>query len=267
MKKLIQVLFVIVIVLAIFIGQSEAQKLFEGYWEQTMNSKSTIPGTPANNIEKQKVFYKTGKMKMVNLEKDEIMIIRVDKELAWNIDKKKGTYTEMKFADMQEGMKQVGDAMKKKQSEMKDMPPEQRAMMEKYMGKKMMGMMGDEGGMKISFKKTNETRTINGYKCYKVLYITNEEPLMEMWMTDKYQLGSEFIHLYKKMGMLKGELPEEAKNIKGFAIQSVVNMDLGMGKMESVTTVDKIVPQSISDSEFELPNGLKKIEMPMFKNL
>ena len=64
------------------------------------------------------------------------------------------------------------------------------------------------------------------------------------------------------MGVIKGNIPKNSK-LKGFPILTKTKIDMGMGKMESETTVTKIVKTSVSDKEFELPKGYKRLENKM----
>jgi len=264
MRKAKQLMRFIVVGIFIFANISFAQKAFEGYWEQTTTSKTPMKRTnEAEEVKNQKVFYKPGMMKIVELEEQDIIIIRLDKELSWYIDKKEVTYTEMKFSDVEEGMNQAKESMKQMQEQMKNMSPEERKMMEQMMGSKMAKMMGAGEGPQLSVKKTGEIQTVNGYKCNKVLLNSENEPLMTFWMTDKYQLGNEFMETYRKMGFFDSYIPAEMKEMKGFPIKTEMSMNTGFGNVETMTIVNKIVPQSVSTSEFELPKGLKKREMPM----
>src|SRR4029079_13123170 len=62
------------------------------------------------------------------------------------VDDKRQQYREMTKEDMKKMAEQAGAAMKRMQDQMKNMKPEQRAMMEKMMGSKMPGGMGAMGG-------------------------------------------------------------------------------------------------------------------------
>lgn len=238
-----------------------AQKKFEGYWEQeSIRPQMGFGGKKSTSVEKEKTFYKSGKLKIENLSTGKTMIYRFDKELMWNIDTKKKTYSEITFAQMEAMKSSMSSAM---QEEMKKMSAEEKEMMQKMMGKKFNSLMGgDDGGLKVNAKKTGKTKTLLGQKCDHVVLSLNDSPMMEMWISDKYTMGQEYFELYKKMGMMKGEYSEDIKNIRGIPLESKASMDMGMGmgKIETSTTVTKIVPTSISDNEFDLPGGLKKME-------
>lgn len=253
--RLVAGLLSLVVILVCFNDASLAQKRFEGYWEQQSTRASHLSGQPPTVTENEKVFYKSGKMKMANLSTGKIIIIRLDKELMWNLDSKTKVYSEMTFAEMEQNMAQAQSSMKE---QMKQMDPEQRKMMEKMMGKKMSDMFGTEGGMDITLKRSGKKQRVLDYDCEQVIMFLNNEPLLEMWMTDKYDLGTEFLELYHRMGLMKGKLSEEAKKIRGLSLLTKTTFETGMGKIESTTKVTRIVPTSVSDSEFEVPQGYTK---------
>jgi len=233
-----------------------AQKRFEGYLEQTTVRQSTLPMQKPEVVEKEKVFYKPGKMKTVNFTTGKTMIFRFDKELMWSLDDNNKTYTEATFAQMQQQVQQVQSMM---QERMKNIPPEQRKMMEKLMGKQFGAPSGDAGSfMEITMKRGGKTKKILGYPCEQIFMNLNGEPIMELWMTNKYSIGNDFLKIYQKMGFMKGKLSEDAKKLQGLPLKTKMTMDLGMGKMVSETVVDKLVKTSIPDKEFEVPNGYKQ---------
>ena len=238
-----------------------AQKNFEGYLEQTTVRKSNMPMQPAKVTEQEKIFYKSGKYKMMNLTTGKDMIYRFDKELYWTINHKNKSYAEMTFTQMQEGMNKMRSAMKE---EMKDMSPQERKMMEKMMGKNLGKMFGGEQPeIEMSVKRTGKKKTILGYRCELIYLNLNDEPMLEMWITDKFSMGNDFLQVYEKMGFMKGKLSKEAKKINGIPLANKMTMDMGMGKMESETAVTKVVKTSVSNSEFEVPKGYKKKESGM----
>ncbi|MBN1153407.1 DUF4412 domain-containing protein [candidate division KSB1 bacterium] len=240
-----------------------AEKPFEGYWDQTTVTNVPMPGFKEDKTVKQRIFYKDGMMKMLDVESGEYSIFRFDKGLIWTVKPSEKTYQEMKFSDIEEQMDKAKEAMSKMQDEMKNMPPEQRKMMEKMMGAAMRDT--DEGkGFDIKVVATQETKTINGHKCRRVNMIMDNEVISILWLTDKYNLGSNFSKMYQQMNKMQGNLSGDVEKLKGFTILSISSVDLGNGsKVKSETSVVKIVPQSVPDAEFSLPRGLKKIEMKM----
>lgn len=246
---------IIVVWLSLLNTNLSAQKKFEGYWEQKTTRKSTMPMQSRDVTENEKTFYKPGKFKTMNLTTGKTIIMRFDKELMWTIDDKNKTYEEITFAQMQEGMEKMKSTMRE---EMKDISPEERKMMEKFMGKKFGSMFSEEPKLEVTVKHTGKKKTIMGYNCEQIFLNLNDEPMMEMWVTDKFTLGNDFLEVYQKMGFMKGKLSEEAKKIQGIPLANKMTIDMGMGKMESESQVTKLVQTSVSDSEFEVPKGYKR---------
>ncbi|MBN2009200.1 hypothetical protein JW960_07625 [candidate division KSB1 bacterium] len=259
MKRVRFCIVIAMFLISIIVDPGFGKATFQGYWEQTTQSNSTIGGQPQNRSEQQTVYFKSGMMKIVNATKGEEIIFRLDLGLIWTINTKTKTYTEAKFSDMEENMKNARNAMAEN---MKNMTIEQRQMMEKMMGGQLGSMMGNEGGPSITFKMLSETKTINGHNCKKVIMMMNNEPMVTMWMTDKYDLGDDFVEAYQKMGLFKGTFSEDVKNLKGFPMQTEMSMDTGFGTVSTNTVVTKIVEKSLANSDFNLPAGLTKQTMP-----
>ena len=259
LKNVTVFLMVLFLLFTLFGVESIAQKKFEGYWEAETITKSTLPLQKSKEIEKQKTFYKSGKMKIMDLTDKQDTIFLFDKGLTWTIDHNDKTYYEMTFEQMQAGMESAKEAMA---NAMKDMSPEDREMMKKMMGNKMETMFGDGKSPIISFKQTGKKKTIKGYKCSQVIMNFGGEPMMEMWLTNKYNLGDDFMKVYQKMGFIKGKIPKDSK-INGFPIHTKNIITTGMGKTETETTITKITQTKVPESEFKLPKGYKKIESEM----
>jgi len=261
-QKIVVIATVILALIASAFATSNlfAQKKFEGYWEnETITKTSTKFTGTKTKIEHEKIYYKAGKMKQVNLTDNTISIIRLDKGLSWTLNPKEKTYIEIRFEDVQRNMKALRGEMAQK---MNQLSAEEKEQMKKMMGDKFNAMFGEQTMPTVSFKVTGKKKTISGYNCKQVILSLNNEPMMEMWLTNKYSFGNDFLKMYEKTGLIKGKIPN-SKELQGFPIYTKVDMNLGIGKSVSETTIKKIVPQRISDKEFELPAGYTKQESPM----
>ncbi|OQX88679.1 hypothetical protein B6D60_01590 [candidate division KSB1 bacterium 4484_87] len=236
-----------------------AQKKFEGYWEtETVTKTSTKFTGTQTEVEHEKIYYKAGKMKQVNLDDNTISIIRLDKGLTWTLNPEDKTYMEIRFEDVEKNMKAIRGEMAQKMNQLSD---EEKEMMKKMMGDKFNSMFGSEEMPTVSFKVTGKKKTINGYKCKQVIFMLNNAPLMEIWMTNKYNFGYDMLKIYQKTGLIKGKIPND-KELQGFAIYTKIEMNMGLGSSLSESTVKKVVPMKISDKEFEIPAGYQKIAGP-----
>lgn len=192
-----------------------------------------------------------------------ILIIRLDREVFWDLDPAEKTYSEMTFAEMEEMMNKMAGkmdaAMKKMREEMRNMPEEQRKMMMEMMGGQMPGM-SPESTAPVKVHKTGEKKTISGYACTKYVVRQGEQTLSTMWVTkdigtfaalaeDWRKLSQRMARLAERFG--KG-LADAYKDLDGFPMQTEMS---GI-----VTTVTKLETRSIASNEFEVPSGYRRVK-------
>ena len=237
---------------------------FEGYWLQTSVSESDVPmAGKRSETEEQKILYRSGMMKTIDLDTGRMTILRMDKGLMWEVDPEDSTYTEITFAEMEEmaaeGKERMAKAKAEMEAQMEDMSPEEQKLMEKLMGGKMAALMGaEEGSVELSVRRTGEKEKIGGYTCERTIVTANDDPFVEMWVTDEFDLGGQLFAFYEKMNLFKHEPTEELEQFKGFPMKTVFTMDMGMGTVKNVSTVTKVVETSLKNSDFDLPKGLRK---------
>lgn len=248
-----RVLPAVFLALAVAAGAS-AQGL---YWE--MNT--TFGEKEAKQTQ---FFYMPKKYKVVPKE-GMMSILRLDQEKMLLVDGGRKRYHEMTFAEMESMMKGVDAKMKEMESQMDQLPPEQRKMMEEMMGK----MHPKKGKKDVEVVKAGETKTINGYKCSKFLLKRGGEQEGVIWATQDIgipaatwkEMWKDMEQFGKRMAAL---MPEGEENlieksrwmIDGFPIRTEM-------KDEVTMTVTKIEKRSIPASEFEVPAGFKKEAAPI----
>lgn len=185
-----------------------------------------------------------------------IMILRLDKEVMYSLDPSKKTYTEMKFADIQ-NMASAGkarmEAMMKQR--MAALPPEQRKAMEERLAT----MQGNARGADTRYEvvSTGESKTVAGYQCTKYVIKRNGKKSEIVWATNDIKdfgpIRTDMENLMNKMSTLTGTHrpgSEWYKEIKGFPMETESN--------GSVRTVTQIERQTIAPSQFEVPAGYTK---------
>jgi hypothetical protein len=193
------------------------------------------------------------------------------------IDDKRQQYREMTKEDMKKMADQAGAAMKRMQEQMKNMKPEQRAMMEKMMGNKIPGGMGAMGGADKpdvwEAKNLNKTGNVEGRTC-QVWNMSRNGALFEELCVVPYSSlpGKENLDkVFKDMAAAFADLGKASPNanetakafaqINGYPVRT--RFYEGDGKFRPTETVlTKWVEESIPASTFEVPAGYKKMEMP-----
>jgi GLPGLI family protein len=232
------------------------------YWEAT-RSGSLI----GDSSETVKYSYAAKMFKVVNGENRNATILRLDKDVMIMLNPKEKTYWEMTFADMEKAAKKAGGQMDQKMAELqeklKDMPEEQRKMVEQMMGNKMLGAKKEP---KLEVVKSGDTRQISGYTCTKYVVNQDGKELLTVWVTKDVK-GFETIRkdmdvfrerMTAMNPMMRKGFTEGLKSIDGFPIET----DMGTTMKEVVTKVER---KSIPASEFEVPEGYKKVESPMMR--
>ena len=218
----------------------------------------------------QVVMVQDGKVR-VNNAKDASGVI-LSNSLLYVLDDKKKTYMEIDKATMQKTADQAGAAMKQMQEQMKNMPPEQRAQMEKMMGAHMPGMMS---GKKDTYeaKDTGRNDTSEGRKCRVWNLLKNGAVHEELCVVPFSSLpGKEdFEKTFKALaeafeGMAKG-MPGAGDSIKartainGYPVR-IRSIDETGKPRGTETVMTKWVEESLPGATFEVPAGYKKKELP-----
>ena len=216
------------------------------YWEQT----STMAMMGKTHEMHSKGYLKPTKLKTVSDEDNRITIIRSDKEVMYMVNPKDKTYSEITFKEIEAQLAKAGEQMKEMQEKLKDMPPEQRKMMEGMMG----GMMGEK---EYQLKKTGERKKVARYSCEKVLMMEGDKEAAEFWITKEIGSMKDYAKDWSKMmdKMAQGPMAKmyrKLAELDGFA------MEMKFMGMNSTTT--KLEKRAVADAEFEVPAGFKKVE-------
>jgi hypothetical protein len=201
-----------------------------------------------------------GMMKHVT-ENGTTIIVRLDQEKMYSINPGEKSYWVMTFAEMEQMMKAATarmNAMKGQMEEqMKNMPPEQREMVEKMMGV-------TAGGSKeaVSIKATGKTKTLLGYKSTQYVARQGDKDMMTMFVTkgigefdgmrrDWEQFNKRLLSMGG--GFAEG-MAEAYTKIEGFPMEMEI--------MGATTTVTKLEKKSTPPSEFEVPAGYTQTKPP-----
>lgn len=226
------------------------------YWQ----SKTT--GTVGEAT--SETFLVPRKMKVVHHGRDaSILIIRLDRELMWDIDPAEKTYSEMTFAEMEAMMNKAAGKMdaarEKMREEMRNMPEEQRKMVEKMMGGKVPGL-SPEGSAPVKVTNTGERKTIGGYACTKYVVQQGDQTLSTMWVTNDVKGFAGLAEDWKKFSRRMANLVQRFGKEMADAYRSIDGFPMQMETAGIVTTVTAVEQRATPASEFEVPAGYKKVK-------
>jgi hypothetical protein len=215
-----------------------------------------------NEREISSKFYAMPKMfRSVDGEQHEA-IIRLDKGIILNINHADSTYTEMTFEEldamMKKGNAKMDESMAELKDKMKDMPEDQRKMVEQMMGKN--PAMGGSAE-KYTSKNTGETEKISGFNCTKYVVSQGDKEVLTVWATKEVK-GME--GLKKDMQAFRDRLASSMPKIGSAMAEGMKNVDGFPIRVESAnykSTVTKVQKQSTPASAFEAPKSYKKVKL------
>ena len=220
----------------------------------------------------QVVMVQDGKVRMNNPTNGNGMILK--NAVLYVVDDKRKTYTELDKATMKKAADQAGAAMKQMEEQLKNMPPEQRAQMEKMLGANMPGAMSGKQDT-YAAKDTGRNETSEGRSCRVWNLLKNGTVHEELCVVPFSSLpGKEdFQKSFKELadafaGMASG-LPGAGDSIKarnsinGYPVRVRQFDDAGKPR-GTETVLTKWVEESFPGSTFEIPAGYTKKELPKF---
>lgn len=206
------------------------------------------------------------------------MIFRGSKGEMLMIDHSEKSYVVIDNAMMDSLGNQMSAIEAQMQEALKDVPAEQRAMMEQMMKQHMPKAATEPQKPMVELKKTGERAEKNGYDTEKYVMFVAGTKTQEMWIADwdDVEGGDEAAVAFKEMAAffsgLRDALPSFAQSgvdesvfeylneLDGFPVVTVSYGSNGAKSNESVLRSSKSV--SIASSEFDAPAGYARQRMP-----
>lgn len=160
---------------------------------------------------------------------------------------------------------------------LKNVPPEQRAMMEKMMK----GRMPPQAGLarsRVELRRTSESGNKNGYPCVKYEAVLDGQKVREVWVTpwDNVEGGDEAAEAFEAMAEffteMRDSMPrfgrdenendnpfEDMKELNGFPVLTYEYAT--DGSLESESALNSSARRTLDMEEFEPPSGYKRQQM------
>ena len=214
-----------------------------------------------------------------------VMIFRGDKQLMWIVAPDRETYQELTKEQIDRFGEQIGDGMaemrRQMEEQLKNMPPERRAMIEKMMKPRI-------GGMPMAAPQTSKTESslvasgqqINQWTCDKYEGVRDGEKRREMWTVPPDEVGfeasdfevmkqmAEFVKGLSQFGGGQGEQQNpfrvgggsegEDQDFSGVPVRQI---EYQAGRPSSRTELKEVRREDFDSALFEVPAGFKKQQM------
>ncbi len=204
------------------------------------------------------------------------MIFRGDRREMVVVDHEDRTYQVLDEATMKQIAGQVGSAMSQMQEALKNVPEDQRAMVEQMMKQRMPQQAPQKPRSEL--KKTAERGDKNGYPCVKYEVLRNGHKIRELWVTDwsNVEGGSDVVGSFEEMAEFFKEMMdsipdfgqggssgdpvfEHMKEMGGFpVVTSEFDDD---GSLEGESSLRSARRRTLDPAEFEPPSGYKRRQM------
>lgn len=230
---------------------------------------------PTGGQETSKIYIEKARLRMESTggEEDHVLIFRKDQDVLWIIDSQAKTYHEITRQDVARMKGQMDHAMKMMAEQMKDLPPEQRKMMEQ--------MMAQQGGMQMPkpkrtiYERKGTGEKVDQWTCTRYEGYVDGQKTEDVWTADWRQLGIDPADLdaFRAMGAFFEALSQETDAIfkmgteefekeGGYSGLPVKTIEYENGAVVDTSEVKEVQERSFDPSIFELPSGLKKTEQP-----
>ena len=243
-----------------------------------VNTQESFEGSQPPVTTKLRVESDRVRIEMEGTGRNDVIIFRGDRQVMWMIDNNATVYREMTKADVDRLGSQISGMMAQMQEQLKNMPPQQRQMVEKMMKSRMGGMAAAQPA-KTEYTKVASGQEISQWTCDKYEGVREGQKQREVWTTAPDQLGldmSDFKVMQQMGEFFKGfaqfgrEAPfrvgameaESAMDYSGVPVRQIFYRG---GRPTSKTEIKEVRREDFDASLFELPEGYKKqkmMEMP-----
>ncbi|MBU1882482.1 MAG: DUF4412 domain-containing protein [bacterium] len=207
-----------------------------------------------------------------------IMIYRQDEDVFWMLDGEERKYMAMTREDLKEMRTMMDEAMKQMEEQLKNLPPEQRAMMESMMGDQMSQAAKEP---EMTYKLVGKKVKVDSWTCDHYIGYEDGDKVIELWTVDPKDVkldAKEFSALESLADFFKELAPDEGNffeigstkmskgetgpDFYGIPVKSVYYDTDG----ESATTIlRKAERQDLDNSLFEIPEGFEKESLEDFE--
>ncbi|MEM7360788.1 MAG: hypothetical protein AAF431_16985 [Pseudomonadota bacterium] len=206
------------------------------------------------------------------------MIYRGDRREMILVDHKDKSYVVMDEESMQRIAGQVGGLMSQIEEALKNVPEDQRAIVEQMMKERMPQQQARAPRVKSEIKKTGESGTKNGFPCVKYNVFRGGKKIRELWVTDwdNVEGGSDVVDIWNDMGEFYTEMldaiPDFGQDNRGGDPAFVHMKELGGfpvvtkefeddGSLSDESGLRSARRRTLDPADFEPPAGYKRRSM------
>ncbi|HEY8508118.1 MAG TPA: DUF4412 domain-containing protein [Steroidobacteraceae bacterium] len=217
----------------------------------------------------QRMWFDGGRLRMES--GDEVMIFR--NQTLYTIDRPEKTYVKIDRATMDRLGNRLADAQRQMQAQLANMPPEQRAMVEKMMGEHM-GAITATAKKNRAVTKTGRTEKAAGFTCtvWEITVDGKKEQEMCVVAPGALPSGDEVMQTFRELGAMfenfvdklpvGGDLAREVwSDLKAVNGIPVITRDFENGKPVEESRMTAIRSEAPPAGAFDIPSGYREEKM------
>lgn len=199
-------------------------------------------------------------------------IFRGDKELIWVVDDRTKSYEQIDKAVLEQMSAQLTAAKAEMQARLDALPADQRAQAEEMMKKFAGGMQDVAPVMKPDYRKTAESKAIDGHACTKYDVYSGDDLTSHAWVAPYADLAltEKDGAVFEKMGAFVAKLsgPMASLQKKDYIPMHelggvpLLSEEVEDGKVTLETRVESVTRGPAPAGSFEVPAGYKLRPMP-----
>lgn len=226
--------------------------------ERTAVVKTTrVDGRVETVPRRERVSVKDGNVRLEDLDLAEAWILRVDKGVLWYVDARAGTYAEVPFDLVRERrlelVAQVQDCAKRVTD--KDLSARYQEML--------MQLGAADEAPEVS--ATDEKADVAGRACVRTTVKAGRIQVLDALSAKACPGAAEY---WKALGRIDAVTPAVAAALAKdslFPMKGKTRMTFLLARVERTEEVTKVEERACEAKDFELPEGLTKLELPGFE--
>lgn len=226
--------------------------------DRTSVVKTTFDGRTETVPRRERVSIAKGNVRIEDLDLAEVWIVRADKGVLWYVDLRAGEVAEVPFDLIRERRDDLVSQLKECAARVTD----------KDLNAKYVEMLAQLGGGEAAAPEValpGEKSDVAGRACERVTVKCGKLPVLDAMAARGCAWAADYWGAFAKILALPPGVPEALAKDGLFVMRGKVRMSFLLARVERTDEVTKVEEKAVDAGAFELPAGLKKIELPGFE--
>jgi hypothetical protein len=240
----------------LFARHCPAQAVAEGTWTE---KKITILGEETVTKRNVRVCFGKDMLKIEDSLLAETTIIRLDKKLLWLVDTKAKTSVEITFEQIAQARQRTIDDIKTARGHVAGSSEETKltAVLEAL-------SEYESGEPAVSAAQPGESREIAGRKAERAIVKLADNVVADIWSSGETSVSTPFLNFFTALQGRATKLADEFAKMDKLPLAGVFRIDCLIEMCEITFEFASAKTAELTEADFTLPEGLRKIDSPVF---